>query len=172
MASRGLVEVEGLRYASKADWRRSARAYRQAIALEPDEPVAYYNLGGVLANSGRYVEAAQRFLEAKERAPVDSEGWAHATSGAFNMLTMKVCDEVVKPEWWNDKGLKALSAKVVRAAPNDLGANQMRAVVLSARDGGAWGGVVSLGSRAQGGSHALRAGCGDAICSGDESKVR
>ena len=42
-----------------------------------------------------------------------------------------------KPEWWNDEGLKALSARVVRAAPNDTHAGQMLATVLSGYDG-AW----------------------------------
>jgi hypothetical protein len=37
---------------------------------------------------------------------------------------------VAKPEWWSDEGLKALSARVVRAAPDDMHANQMRALVL------------------------------------------
>ena len=41
------------------------------------------------------------------------------------------------PEWWNDEGLKALSARVVRAAPDKGVAHQMRAVVLS-RGGGRW----------------------------------
>ena len=41
---------------------------------------------------------------------------------------------MAKPEWWNDEGLKALSARVVRAAPDDLVANQMRALVLSGQD--------------------------------------
>ena len=53
--------------------RRAARAYREAIALRPDEPLAYFNLGAALANSGHHVEAAQRFLEARERYPVGSE---------------------------------------------------------------------------------------------------
>ena len=35
-------------------------------------------------------------------------------------------------------GLKALSARVVRAAPFDLGANQMRAMVLSGLSGDHW----------------------------------
>ena len=35
------------------------------------------------------------------------------------------------------RGLKALSATVVRAAPDDVEANQMRAIVLSGRSG-AW----------------------------------
>ena len=37
---------------------------------------------------------------------------------------------MAKPEWWNDEELKALSARVVRAAPNAESANQMRAIVL------------------------------------------
>ena len=45
---------------------------------------------------------------------------------------------MAKPEWWNDEGVKALSARVVRAAPNDMAANQMRAAVLSGMSGGAW----------------------------------
>ena len=76
------------------------------------------------------MEAAQRYLEAKERFPVGSEGWAQATAQAFIMLVQEACAEVAKPEWWSDEGLKALSARVVRAAPDDETANKMRAQVL------------------------------------------
>ena len=123
--------AEGARYASQQDTRRAARAFREAIALRPDEPAAYANLGAALTNSGHYVEAAQWLLEAKERFPVGSVGWAWATAGAFCMLTEEVCAEVAKPEWWNDEGLKALSARVVRAAPGFMQASQMRAAVLA-----------------------------------------
>ena len=128
--------AEGMRYASQHEPRRSARAYREAIALKPDEPEAYFNLGAALANSGHYVEAAQRFLEAKERYPVGSVHWARAIARAFKMLIClqdaeEVCAQVAKPEWWSDEGLKALSARVVRAAPDDTEAHQMRAIVLS-----------------------------------------
>ena len=60
--------AEGVRYASKEDWRKAGKAYREAIALEPDEPVAYLTLGAPLHNSGHYVEAAQRYVEAKVRS--------------------------------------------------------------------------------------------------------
>ena len=130
--------AEGLQYASKEDYRRAARTFREAITLETDVSVAYYNLGSVLNNSGHSVEAAQRFLEAKEREQVGSELWARATASAFETLTDKECDEVAKPEWWNDEELKVLSARVVREAPNDGIANQMRALVLSGKCGGAW----------------------------------
>ena len=79
------------------------------------------------------MEAAQRFLEAKERYPVGSEDWGEATARAFSMLRQEACDEVAKPEWWSDEGLKALSARVVRAAPDEAQAHQMRAVVLVGR---------------------------------------
>merc|ERR1719424_2235261 len=111
--------AEGGRHASKQDWRRAARTAREAIALRPDRPEAYHGLGAALSNSGHGVEAAQRFLEAKERYQVGSERWAEATAVAFNLLTKEACDEVAKPEWWNDEGLKALSARVVRAVPDD-----------------------------------------------------
>jgi tetratricopeptide (TPR) repeat protein len=129
--------AEGMRYLAKEDWRRAARAFREAIALRPDRPEAYHNLGAALANSEHIVEAAQRFLEAKERFPVGSKAWAQATAAAFNVLTQEECAEVAKPEWWDDEELKALSARVVRAAPDDVQANQMRALVLSGQ-GRAW----------------------------------
>ena len=83
------------------------------------------------------MEAAQRFLEAKERCPVGSEGWVDATAHAFIVLVQEACAEVVKPEWWSDEGLKALSARVVRLAPDLLDAHRMRAFVLSGQ-GRAW----------------------------------
>ena len=84
----------------------------------------------MLGNSGHKVEAAQRYLEAEKRYPVGSEDWAKATANAFDMLRLEECAEVAKPEWWSDEGLKALSARVVRAAPEDAMANRMRATVL------------------------------------------
>ena len=123
--------AEGARYLSQDDTRRAARAAREAIALRPDRPDAYFNLGAALANSEHCVEAAQRYLEAKERLQVGSVGWAMATAAAFEMLTQEACAEVAKPDWWNDEELKALSARVVRAAPDDATAHQMRAMVLT-----------------------------------------
>ena len=81
------------------------------------------------------MEAVQRYLEARERYPVGSEAWAEATAAVFDMLVLKQCAEVAKPEWWNDEGLKALSARVVRAAPDDGLVIQMRALVLSGLGG-------------------------------------
>ena len=122
--------ADGALYLSKEDTRRAARTYREAIALRPVMPNAYHGLGAALASSGHDVEAAQRYLEARERYPVGAECWAVVTAVAFDLLKLDVCAEVAKPEWWNDEGLKALSARVVRTAPDDGTANQMRAFVL------------------------------------------
>ena len=51
-------------------------------------------------------------------------------ASAFGMLLQEACAEVAKSEWWNDEGLKALSARVVRALPGDMNAHQMQAMVL------------------------------------------
>ena len=98
---------------------------------------AYITLGGVLFDSAHFVEAAQRFLEATERTPEGSDKWAAATSAAFEALRQTV-GQSDKPEWWDDEGLKALSARVVKAAPNLEVANRMRAIVLSGLCSGAW----------------------------------
>ena len=123
--------AEGIRYASKQNYRKSAKKYHDAIAVRPDRPTAYFNLGGVLYNSGLCAEAAQRFIEATQRVPEGSEKWAEATAWAFGLLRQPDCDEVAKPAWWNDGDLKTLSARVVRAAPNCGAAHIMRARVLS-----------------------------------------
>merc|ERR1719491_766091 len=55
--------AEGTQYLSEEDWRRAARAFRQAIALRPDDPFAYYNLGVVLLASGQNAKAAKCYPE-------------------------------------------------------------------------------------------------------------
>ena len=149
--------TESTQYASKQNWCRAARACREAIALAPDEPVAYAALGAVFLNSKLYAEAAQWFLEAKERYPEGSEEWVAATANAFDLLRQTECDEAAKPDWWNDEGLKALSAKVVKAAPADAAANRMRAYVLSGRCAAWVAGPRSSAEIKEAGTHFERA---------------
>ena len=132
--------AEGTRFMAKEDYRKAAKANREAIALRPDRPTAYFNLGNALINSGHHKEAGQCFLEAMERFPAGSEHWASATAKVFVVLhaQRESGNEVATPEWWNDEGLKAFSARVVKTAPNDGGASIMRAVVLSGQCDGAW----------------------------------
>ena len=133
--------ADGARYASKKDWLEASRVYREAINLEPDQPKAYLNLGAVLIHSGNDLEGVKLYLEAMERLPEGSEAWGKATAEAFETLKLVEASRAAyKPHWWNDDGLKTLSAAVAKAAPNYCAAIGMRAEVLSGLGGEAWGG--------------------------------
>ena len=80
-------ECHGRVYDALVTWHPAVGALREAIALMPNRPEAYFNLGAALASSDHVVEAAQRYLEARERMPEDSWYWAVATVQAFNELT-------------------------------------------------------------------------------------
>ena len=102
---------------------------------------AYYNLGAALCNSGHYMKAAQRYLHSSR--PRSAIRWARGTGQRSRRRPSKCQSWRSAPrwssrrQWWNDEELKALSARVLRAAPNDVSANIMRAMVL--RGGlGAW----------------------------------
>ena len=86
-----------------------------------------------------------------------SENWARATASAFDLLPKKECAEVAKPEWWNDEGLKALSARVVWAAPNNQGVICMRAIVLGGQCGGLEPGPRSAAELTEAATHCERA---------------
>ena len=106
------------------------------------------------------MEATQRFLEAKQRYQAEAalpEDWAQATALAFEMLMQDDCSEEAKPEWWNDEGLKALSARVLKAAPNGAAANAMRATVLSGRCGASEVGLRSAAELWEAAAHYERA---------------
>jgi len=119
-----------LALAAEGDHHAAAKAWRKLIKERPHEPEQCYNLANVLQRSDRDVEAASMFLKAMELYKDGTEDWAKAAASAFDLLKLPECDEVPKPEWWNDEGLKALSARVVALAPDDAFACAMRARVL------------------------------------------
>ena len=125
------VMAEAARRFAEGDYRQAGMTLNYAIALEPDEPVAYYNLGVALTNTGRHGKAAESFLLAAARDLYGSAPWADSTAAAFNNLQMPECDEVVKPSWWSDEALKTLSKAVVDAGVDSQQGHQMRAKVLS-----------------------------------------
>ena len=120
------------------DLHAEAKAWRKIIKQWPHKPAPYFNLATVLDQSDRNVESAQMYLKAMELSEDVTEGWALAASGAFDLLKTPNCDEMPKPEWWNDEGLKALSARVVAIVPDESSTCSMRARVLS-------GGSISTG---------------------------
>jgi len=116
---------------AESDHNAAAKAWRKIIKQRPDEPAAYHNLANVMVRSGRLVDAAPLFHKAMELFEEGTEDWAESAAEAFDMLKHPDCDEVPKPEWWNDEGLKALSARVVALAPDGHQPCAMRALVLA-----------------------------------------
>ena len=91
--------AEGIRHCSKQDWRKAGKAIREAIALRPDEPAAYYNLGAVLADSGHFVESAQRYLQAK-----GAIRWARGTGQRPRQVPSICCGWRSAPRWPSQSG--------------------------------------------------------------------
>jgi len=115
---------------AEGDNNAAAKAWRKIIKQWPAESAPHHNLAVVLQQSRRLVEAAPMYLKAMELDEDGTEGWAKAAAAAFGMLNKEECHEVPKPEWWNDEGLKALSAQVVALVPDQASPCEMRAHVL------------------------------------------
>ena len=109
----------------------TAKAWRKIIKQWPDEPTPYFNLAVALDRSDRNVESAQMFLKAMELEEDGTEYWARAAASAFALLRLPEFSEIPKPEWWDDEGLKALSARLVAVATDLFQSCSMRARVLS-----------------------------------------
>ena len=125
--------ADGTHHASQLDYHTAASCYQKAIASDPIQPTAYFNLGNALGISGMLEDAAEMFLKAKDRYPAGSEDWAHSVASAFNMLKLPQCADVAKPRWWNDWDLKLLSATIVAAAKDEDSVHAMRADVLGGK---------------------------------------
>jgi len=122
--------AEGIRHGADQNFHKADKTLRKAIALEPGQPTAYFNLGVALDSSGRIAEAAPFYLQAAARSLEGSERWGNSIGAAFGMLRLPECAEVAKPGWWNDEALKTLSKAVVRATDSAV-AHGMRAEVLA-----------------------------------------
>jgi len=119
-----------LALAAEGDHNAAAKAWRRIIKEWPDGPAGYHNLAVELTRSCRDDEAAPMYVKAMELEEDGTEHWAVSVAQAFDLLKHPVCDEVPKPEWWNDEALKALSARVVAVAPDGHQECAMRARVL------------------------------------------
>ena len=108
--------ADAMRHMAATNCGLAEEAFRKAISLKPDEPAAYYNLACYCGNiEGRRAEAMHNFLHAATLFSEGSVEWADSTAAAFTHLLSPECNEVAKPEWWNDEGLKTLSKKVAIA---------------------------------------------------------
>jgi tetratricopeptide (TPR) repeat protein len=80
---------DGQRLAT-AGWNRLVRvwdaeaAYRQAIALTPDDAEAYYNLGNALYDQGQYAAAEAAYRQAIALTPDDAEAYYNLGNALYD----------------------------------------------------------------------------------------
>ena len=123
--------AEAAQQMAEAHFRHADKTIRKAIKLQPDRPVAYQQLARVRNALADSVGAAGMYLKAMERCQAGSRNWAVSAAGAFTELVQPENADTVKPEWWTDEGLKALSLRMVAAATEGYTAHVTRAFVLS-----------------------------------------
>jgi len=123
--------ADAMALVTEGDYHAAVKAFRKLIKESPDEPSLYGNLAVTLQYAGHYTEAVPMFLKAMELFEEDTERWAAVAAAAFDVLKSSGCSEMPKPEWWNDEGLRALSARVVAAAPNNPCTRATRGAVLA-----------------------------------------
>jgi len=71
--------------AGAGDWPGSLEAYRQALALVPDQPEWCNNAGNVLQELGRHREALALHQRALERGPTDPRTWVNLGSAQYSL---------------------------------------------------------------------------------------
>lgn len=120
--------ADGIRHINEERCCLAEAAFRKAIALNPADPIAHYNLGQLHLGVGRVAQAAPNFVRAAALVHLEgSVDWAGYISTAFDALADPECSVVAKPEWWNDKDLLALSKAVTRVQACLTGAAAHRA---------------------------------------------
>ena len=115
---------------SEPDCAKVEATLHAAIALEPDNPLAYHMIAVTRGRLNDHVGAAEAFVQASDRYPRPSAEWAETAAAAFVRLTRKESAAAPKPRWWTDESLLEVSRQAVEAAPESGGAWQMRATVL------------------------------------------
>ena len=168
--------ADAMRHMAGTNCGLAEEAFRKAISLKPDEPAAYYNLACYCGNiEGRRAEAMHNFLHAATLFSEGSVEWADSTAAAFTHLLSPECNEVDKPEWWNDEGLKTLSKKVAIATGAADGyqcrvtGHIMRMKVLSGQYPGWQLGPRSAADLNEAATHA---GLAAQLCLAKESNIR
>ena len=141
----GRLLAQAMSRGTEGDFQGSVRVFRKCIKMRPEVPDAYANLALVLVQSNNMPEASQLYLKSMELHSEGTEPWAAAAATVTALLMLDDCCDVPKPEWWNDEGLKALSAQLVTVlpitGPHYSNACMVRAQVLASGVLGAAAGV-------------------------------
>ena len=81
--------LSGVLYESKQSWDQAKAMYRQALSIQPDQPLASNNLAYVMLEQGGNVDVALAMAETARRGMPDSPnaadtlGWAYYQKGVY-----------------------------------------------------------------------------------------
>src|ERR1035437_2857744 len=76
-------------YESKQDWNKAQDAYRKALGLKPNDPLASRSLANVMLQSGGNLDEAMTLAQTARRgmpnspAAADTLGWVYYQKGAY-----------------------------------------------------------------------------------------
>lgn len=85
----GLYVLMGKLYESKSDWKKAEDAYQNALALNPQDPLASNNLAHVMLQTGGNLDIALSLAQTARRGLPDSPGvadnlaWIYYQKGAY-----------------------------------------------------------------------------------------
>lgn len=107
--------------------------YRDALAVLPEEPTAWFNLGTALARLGRFDEAAAALVEAARREPADAavaEALAMARIEGRQFAEARAGLEESVAAGGADPRLRTLLARLLATCPEDAVRDPDRALEL------------------------------------------
>ena len=131
-----LMEADELKL--KGSYSKADELLQQAVGMNPENPIGHAALGEIQALLNKPAAAAKLYVKAMGLFPQKTQGnnvhgknlWASSALSAIFWLNMPGGKAEDQPDWFNDEGLKDLSATLVAVAPEDLRSWQTRAFVL------------------------------------------
>ena len=136
--------AEATRCRDRGDYAQATKKLRKAIRLAPNCNVVYYDLARTLKASGSFTDAAQMFVEASRKAPVNSVQWGRAVMAAFFLLMRPECANAPKPTWWTKVTLQEtahgiLKHEIAESSTTDGNYVKKSLEMLSRVHAGSWG---------------------------------
>ncbi len=110
----------GLIYQSRQDINRARQEFEKAVALDPTNPLSYYNLGTQLANLKQYAPALDYFLKAEERYKKYRWGYAPPSH-----LPLYIADMQFHLQQWQEA--EQILTEYQKKFPEDPQSHRLRA---------------------------------------------
>ena len=128
---------EGLRECATGAATGGIATFREAIALQPEQPVAYANLGYALRNTGDFAGAVPALLKAMDLYEDDTEPWATMAAVAWFSRSAFAGGETETPApaWMTSVAMRiSIAERCAAAAPSVMQVWAMLGMALAEED--------------------------------------